>query len=403
MIQNHWKRNFFIIWAGQAVSLITSSVLQMAMIWYLTDITGSALVLSLATMAGFLPQAVLGTMIGVFVDRWNRKKVMIGADLLIAAAGVAMAAVSLAGDLPVWAVLLVLLIRSIGTAVHAPALNAVTPLLVPEDQLTKCAGYTQSVQSASYMLSPAIGAVLYTAWELNAVIALDAAGAVAACLTVAMVRIPKPEAMEDVKAGGGVLAEAREGYRALRESKGLLALLWVGVLYGFVFMPINALFPLMSIRYFGGTAVHASVVEIVFAAGMLVGGLLLGIGGGFKNRARSLVFSITLMGVALTVSGLLPRSGFAVFAVCSALMGLSSPFFNGVQTALVQEKIKPEYLGRVFGLMGSLISFAMPAGLILSGMFADRIGIHTWFGLSGICILGLALICVLHPSIRNIK
>ncbi|MDF2645426.1 MAG: Antiporter protein [Paenibacillus sp.] len=81
MIQQNWKRSFFTIWAGQAVSLITSSVLQMAIIWYLTDTTGSAMVLSMATMVGFLPQAILGTMIGVLVDRWNRKLIMIGGGL----------------------------------------------------------------------------------------------------------------------------------------------------------------------------------------------------------------------------------------------------------------------------------------------------------------------------------
>ncbi len=87
MKQQNWKRSFFTIWAGQAISLITSAVLQMAIIWYLTDTTGSAMVLSMATMVGFLPQAILGTVIGVWVDRWNRKLVMIGADLIVAAAG----------------------------------------------------------------------------------------------------------------------------------------------------------------------------------------------------------------------------------------------------------------------------------------------------------------------------
>lgn len=173
MIQKNWKRSFFTIWAGQAVSLITSSVLQMAIIWYLTDTIGSALVLSMASMVGFLPQAILGTMIGVLVDRWNRKLVMIGADLIIAAAAAVLAVVALTIDLPIWVVMIVLFIRSIGTAFHTPALSAVTPLLVPEDQLTKCAGYSQSVQSVSYILSPAIGAFVYATWELNAIIAID--------------------------------------------------------------------------------------------------------------------------------------------------------------------------------------------------------------------------------------
>ncbi|WP_339276610.1 MFS transporter [Paenibacillus sp. FSL W8-0426] len=401
MNTQRWKRSFFTIWAGQAISLITSAALQMAIIWYLTDTTGSAMVLAIATMVGFLPQAILGTMIGVLVDRWNRKLVMIGADLMVAAAGVALAVVALTIELPIWVVMLVLLIRSIGTAFHTPALSAVTPLLVPEDQLTKCAGYSQSVQSASYIISPAIGAFLYSTWELNAIILIDVLGALIACTTVAVVTIPNQK-LQAESATSNFFEEVKDGYRVLRESKGLFALLWIGALYAFVFMPINALFPLMSMSYFKGTATHASIVEIAFAAGMLVGGLLLGAWGGFKNRALSIVFSISLMGSALFISGLLPINGYLVFVLCSVLMGLSSPFYNGVQMALIQEKIQPEYLGRVFGLLGSLVSFAMPIGLIVSGIFADRVGINMWFLLSGVVIIGIAILCASLPSIREL-
>lgn len=91
----NWKQDFYTIWAGQAVSLITSGVLQMAIIWHLTNTTGSAMVLSMATLVGFLPQAVLGSAIGVLVDRWNRKMVMIGADVIIACAGLVLTVISL--------------------------------------------------------------------------------------------------------------------------------------------------------------------------------------------------------------------------------------------------------------------------------------------------------------------
>ena len=88
----NWKRPYFTILSGEAVSMVTSGILQMAIIFYLTEKTGSALVLSLATFFGFLPQAVLGPFIGVWVDRWSRKFVMIGADLFIALAGYGWAA-----------------------------------------------------------------------------------------------------------------------------------------------------------------------------------------------------------------------------------------------------------------------------------------------------------------------
>ena len=397
----NWKRSFFTIWAGQAISLITSAVLQMAIIWYLTDTTGSALVLSMATMVGFLPQAILGTMIGVLVDRWNRKLVMIGADLIIAVAGVVLAVVALMIELPVWVVMVVLFIRSIGTAFHSPALSAATPLLVPEDQLTKCAGYSQSVQSVSYILSPAIAAFLYATWDLNLIIALDVLGALVACITVTIVAIPKQEIKTEM-VQSSIISEAKAGYNILKENKGLFALLLIGAFYCFIYMPINALFPLMSMSYFGGTTTHASIVEIMFAVGMLAGGLLLSTWGGFKKPTISIVTSFIAMGFALIIAGLLPINGFFIFVFCSAIMGFSAPFYSGVQMALIQEKIQPEYLGRVFGLLGSIMSLAMPLGLIVSGIFADQIGINRWFAVSGIGILILALLSSLHPSMKEL-
>lgn len=397
---SNWKREFFTIWSGQAVSLITSAILQMAIVFYLTEKTGSAMVLSVASLIGFLPYAVLGPAIGVLVDRHDRKKIMIGADLIIAIAAAALAIVAIYMEPPIWMVMVVLFIRSIGTAFHTPALSAVTPLLVPEEQLTKCAGYSQSMQSISYIVSPAIAAFLYSIWDLNWIIAIDVFGAVVACITVGFISIPKlaPELQQRKH----FMEELKDGFYVLRKNKGLYALLLVGTLYMLVYMPINALYSLMSMGYFHGTPFHVSITEIAYASGMLVGGMLLGVIGGLKKRIPLITASILLMGVSLTISGLLPTNGFIIFALCCGIMGFSVPFYSGVQTALFQEKIQPEYLGRVFSLTGSIMSLAMPLGLILSGLFADRIGVNHWFFISGIIIIGIAMICPMIPSIRRL-
>lgn len=217
-----------------------------------------------------------------------------------------------------------------------------------------------------------------------------------------IIAIPKQNINEN-RENSSVLIDAKGGYLVIKEHKGLFALIWIGAIFTFIYMPVNALFPLMSMEYFGGTTTDASIVEIVFAAGMLLGGILLGIWGGFRNKGISIIISLLLMGIALTIAGLLPpTSGFFVFIACSGLMGFSSPFYNGVQTALIQEKIQPEYLGRVFGLFGSIMSLAMPLGLIVSGIFADLIGVNRWFMLSGFAIIGLALLSTLFPAIREL-
>lgn len=168
------------------------------------------------------------------------------------------------------------------------------------------------------------------------------------------------------------------------------------------FATLGVLIPLITMECFNGTPMHISITEIAYASGMLIGGLLLGLFGNYQKRILLITASIFMMGISLTISGLLPQSGFFIFVVCCAIMGLSVPFYSGVQTALFQEKIKPEYLGRVFSLTGSIMSLAMPIGLILSGFFADRIGVNHWFLLSGVLIIGIAIACPMITEVRKL-
>lgn len=400
--QRNWRRKFITIWVGQAFSLISSGALQLAIIWFLTQRTGSAMVLSLATLVGFLPQALLGPVIGVWVDRWPRKHVIIGADAWIALVALFLGLASLFAEPPIWLVLLALFLRSIGTAFHSPALNAITPLLVPAEQLTKAAGYTQALQSSTYILAPALGALVYGIWGLNAAIFLDVLGAVLAILAVTLVRVPElPQGGQpDATQNTGVWKEMLAGWRILKTHNGLFALIIFSTILTLIYMPVSALYPLMSFEHFQGDVAQASLVEILFAAGMLVGGLLLGAGLSFKNPIRNITWSFLVMGLSLAISGLLPPGGFPVFAAMCALTGLAAPYYGGVQTALMQERVAPEYMGRVFALIGSLASLAMPLGLILSGLLADRVGVANWFAASGALVVILGLTLRIWPSLR---
>ena len=400
MEKRSWKRTFFTIQSGQAISLITSSALQMALIFYLTEKTNSSMTLALATLVGFLPQGVLGLFIGGWIDRHSRKRIMIGADLFIAAVSALLAVISAFLDPPVWVVLAILFLRSIGSAFHTPSINAVTPLIVPTDKLAKCTGYIQSLQSVSSIVSPALGAPLYAHCTLTEIIALDVVGAVIASIAVMLVKIPNID-VANIPQSEGVLAGAKEAYRILAQQKGLLTLLWMGALYMFAYMPINALFPLISMNHFGGTTWHVAMSESVFAAGMLLGGIVLGVWGGFQRKTTMVLLSIAVMGIALLIAGVLPASGFIAFVVCCAIMGFSAPFY-GVQTAIYQEMVRPEYLGRVFSLSLSTISLAMPLGLIAAGCFADMTGVETWFAISGIFIAGIAVVGAVLPSIKEL-
>ena len=326
---------------------------------------------------------------------------MIVSDLYLAVIALGLVVYTFFAVPSLWVILTVLLLRSVGTAFHTPAISAVTPLIVPETHLTKCAGYTQSLQTLGFIAGTSVAAILYPLWGIIGMVALDIIGAIIATIAVVAVRIPAPPKNEQEQRQG-IVAEIKESFGILKIQKGLFALLWIAAVFTFFFAPINALFPLMSMGHFGGTTTHASIAEITFASGMMLGGVALGLWGGFKNRGMTMCAAIALMGVALTISGLLPTSGFVVFAGLSLLMGLSSPFYTGPHTALMQEKIKPEYLGRVFGFYGSLLSASMLLGLVTTGFSADVVGINVWFLISGLVISLLAVAAIMMPSIRHI-
>lgn len=405
-----WRLKLACVWGGELVSVLTSSVLQMGFVWHITLSTGSASMLSLASLAGFLPLALFGTFAGTVVDRLPLRRTLVGADLFIAAVSAAVAAVSLVGPLPVWVVMVALFLRAVGSALHTPAFQALTPLVAPADHLTRLAGVTQAVQSGGYILGTAVAAAIYPIWGLTAMIALDVAGALFATLAVLAARLDVGGGAAPTGGRGlGLAARARalaaetvDGYRVLRGHRGLFALLWCGFVFTLVFSPISALFPLMTLDHFGGTTGDAATAEIVFSVGMIAGSALLTATGGFRSRALTVVAATALYGAATLAAGLLGADGFAAFLVMSFLMGLSSPFYSGPQTALMQERIPPEYLGRVFGLYGSIMSWALPLGLAFSSLFADAVGAPAWFVGAGTAMVLLAVATWAVPSIRRI-
>lgn len=156
----NWKKTFGIIWSGQLASILSSSVVGYAIIFWMSIETGSAEVLALAAIAGMLPQSLLGPVVGVYVDRWDRKRTMILADSFIAFCTLILAVLFWFDVAQMWHIYILLACRSVGSAFHTPSMQASVPLLAPEAQLTRVAGVNQIINSLSNIIGPALGAVL---------------------------------------------------------------------------------------------------------------------------------------------------------------------------------------------------------------------------------------------------
>ena len=397
----NWKRTFYTIWVGQAISQLTSSILQFAMIWYLTAKTKSGIMLSLSVMMAFLPQGILGLFTGVYIDRFDRKKIMIWADLFIAAVSLLLVFITKDGVIPPVVILLVLFFRAVGTAFHEPTLGAVTPQIVPETELTRCAGYTQALESISMVISPAIAAILFASWDMNYIVMLDVVGAVLAVIAVMVVHIPKQKVQHRQDTQIHIVRESIEGFQILKSERGMLEIIFVTTLYSMALMPVSALFPLMSMEYFGGTSTSASIVETLFSVGYLVGAVVLAKWGGTKNRVYTIAGSYAMMAISLFGTFLLPTSAFPVFAFFAWVMGFSGPFYWGTYTPMLQSHFKEEYLGRVLSISDSIRFILGPLSLIFSGIVADVWGDEKWFLIAGIAVTICTVTLLSRKRIRE--
>ncbi len=395
-----WKRTFFIIWSGQAFSLLSSALVQFAIILWVTIETGSASVLAMAAIAGLIPQIVLGPFIGVWVDRWNRKAIMIVADLFIALCCVVIAFLYRYDVIQMWHIYLLLAARSVGGAFHYPAMQASVPLLAPEQHLTRIAGITQALQSVANIAGPALGALLVSAMPMDQIMWIDVAGAVIASSSLLFIKIPATPPVTGLK-GGTVIREMLDALRAIWQDRGLTVLMATWTLCIFFYMPGGALYPLMTYDYFGGTPFQMGMAEAAFAAGMLVGGVLIGIWGTNRRRVLMIVLAYIVMGAAFALSGVLPRTGYYWFLAWVAVMGLTVPFLNSPLISLIQTRIEPGMLGRVFSLFGTLAILPAPLGLLAAGPLADRIGVNTVFVVAGAIIVAIGAVCFFIPVLMG--
>lgn len=396
-----WKKNIGLFLSGQFLSGITSMVVQYAIIWYLTRETGSATVLSLATLLGMLPMVLLSPFVGPFVDRLDKKKLLIFTDIIVALFALMLSIVgTISEHFPLWLVFVSLFMRSVAQTFQMPTIQSILPQMVPQKELTRVNGQLGMVQSANMIIAPALGAFLFAVVPMNFLILLDVLGAVFGVGLLLFVRIPKTQAQGEVV---HVLTDTKMGFSLLVKNKGLWYITLLGAAFTLIFMPAVSMYPLMTMDYFQGTVGQAGLIEVIYSVGMLAGGLIIGVFGKWKNRMIPVLIAYFIIGGAFALSGILPgnQTGFIWFVLLNAIAGLATPFFNTLLMAMIQQSYEPVYLGRVLGVLNSLMSITGPVGLIFAGPLADKIGVEKLFIIAGVGTVVCGILNILIPAARD--
>ena len=404
-IPQNWARRFFTVWTGQAFSLFGSALVQFALIWWLTRESGSATVLAIATLVGMLPQIVLGPFAGALVDRWNRRIIMMIADATIAAFTLLLAYLFASDTVQIWHVYAIMAVRALGGAFHFPAMSASTPLMVPQDQLTRVNGLNQTLQGINGLIAPPIGALLISLLPTQGVLLIDVGTAMLAILPLFFISIPQPNRYEDLhqKKKPSLMQDVREGLAYIRSWPGLVAIIFMGVFLNFLLVPTGSLLPLLVTKHFSKGAMELGLINSVEGFGIIAGGIILSVWGGFKKKIVTSMTGIIGLGIGVLLIGLAPASLFIVAILGSVLLGVTIPITNGPIGALLQSIIRPDMQGRVMSLLVSGATAISPLGLLIAGPLSDALGIQVWFWAGGIICVLIGIAGFFIPAIMNIE
>lgn len=395
---------FFVLWTGQAVSLLGSQLVQFALIWWLTQKTGSATILAVASLMGLLPQVLLGPFVGVLVDRWNRRLTMLAADGLVALATVVLAILFWTESAATWHVFLILFVRALAGAFHWPAMQASTSLMVPENHLTRIQGMNQLLNGGLNILSAPLGALLISALPLQGILAIDVVTAALAITLLFFIRVPQPA--REVEAAGlptSFWQDMAEGFRYVRGWRAMMMLMGLAVGINFLLNPAFALLPLLVTKHFAGGPWHLGAMESALGIGVLLGGLSLSTWGGFKKRTVTSFIGLIGFGLSVLLIGLAPSTLFALAVGGMFGAGVMMTWTNGPILALMQAIVEPDKQGRIFTLLGSASAAMSPLGLIIAGPVADAIGVQAWFVAGGLGMLLAGVAGFLMPALLNIE
>lgn len=386
----NWKSRTVLFLISQCVTLFGSTLVQMAIVWYVTLNTSSGVWVAAFSICSYLPQFLMSFIGGVWADRYSRKRLIIGADISIAAVTfIMMLAMPFIREekFLLGGLLVMSIIRSVGAGIQTPAVNAVIPQLVPESQLMRFNGINVTMQSLVQFAAPAAAGLLLSLSTLQSTLIIDILTAVFGVGILSCVLIPKQRSIEK---SASVIKDMRMGIHFAFSDKLIRKLLIVYGLFTFLCVPAGFLAGLLVNRVYGNTYWYLTAVELIGFFGMIMGGLLMSLWRGFKSRINTLVFGLFIFGIMAVGMGLTKK--FILYLILMALYGVALTIVQTSITTLIQENVKSLMQGRIFGLMGSMYSGFIPIGMVIFGPMADIIPLEWIIVCSGVLVMMIAMI-----------
>jgi MFS family permease len=410
MIATLRHRHFWLLWLAGLISRMGDWVMLVGLPIYVYLLTRSVLATSLGFLAGGLPQVLLGSVAGVFVDRWDRKRTMIVTNLLLALALLPLLLVDRVGR--VWIVYVVMLVEATIEQFVTPAQSAILPTLVGEERLVTANSLTALSANAARLVGPALGGLVAAALGLMGIVLADAVSfLLAAALLVGIAAPARVRASAGERAAAGqrgafvrLQQEWVGGLRTICSERTLVVLLGMFAVTSLGEGVFATLYPIFVYQVLRGGALQIGELMSAQAVGGLLGGVLIGWAGKQVMSRRVIAFGQILFGLIdlaiFNSPAYVPAYWLTVgLFVAVGVPGLSSS--TGAQ-ALLQATTPEAYLGRVFGVLGTIMGACLLFGTVTAGAFTPQIGVVPMLNIQGAGYVAAGLLVLtLLPSMRR--
>lgn len=416
---------FHALLGGQLISVIGSGMTRFGLsVWVLAE-TGDTTAYTTMIFFAVFPAGLGALFTGPFIDRWDRRKLFIGANLIASLAILIMAILFFTDSMTLWHLYLAMAINGIASAFISPAMQSSARLLVPRERLNRASGLSQLLRPMETILAPSLAGFIVGAFGLEIVFIIDFITFLVNVIILSMMSIPRPPRAAEQTGRMNFWADLSTGIRYIRERPSFITLLSLFTIIMF-FLPGLAYSLVTPLVLSFESEKVLGLVLSAFGVGSIFGGVFLASWRGNRRRMNGMLTAMSFAGFAAILIGLRENPwmiGLGVF-----LTGMSFVFISGLNQVIWQIKSAPEVQGRLFALMGTLAVVGQSLGILIAGPLAGKIfqpmleqggllgdtigaligvgagrGMAFMFIVLGFIVLGVTLASWLNPSIRLLE
>lgn len=398
-MQENWQKKTAIFLGSQAISLFGSSLVQYAILWYITLETKSGTMMMISIVFGFVPTFFLAPFAGVWADRYNRKLLIALSDSMIALSTLLLAILFWLGHDYIWLLFLMSAVRAIGGGIQTPAVGAFLPQIVPKDKLFRINGINSSIQAVINLLSPMLAGAVLSIASIEAIFLIDVFTATIAVLSLIFLLKVPPHAKAMQKQTLSYFADLKAGLSYIKNHGYLKNFFIFCAFFFFLIAPGAFLTPLQVAKSYGDEVWRLTAIEVAFSIGMMLGGVLISLWKGFKNKIHTMAFATFIMGFSTFLLGLTPL--FWIYLGIMFIYGIVIPIYHTPTTVLLQHQVEEEFHGRVFGVLSMIASSTVPMSMLLFGPLADLVKVEWILLISGFLLLVLSFFFVRNKSLLH--